>query len=232
MKRIPLFLLLFVSFSFTSLFGQYSAFIPNWKVGDSWVVETKPIAFGMPKRPGRMMKKRVNKTEKVFFKVIKREKVDGVSCLVIHVTNTAMPRVQYYLYIRERDYTLKRFVEKYGDSKRVIDNPSKPFVLEDMGILCPFDFPKFPNREEDHVLRTKLGVTDKKLIQMVSFNKDKTMMRVEIRTTVNGRKLKSIQIWKKGAPWWIRAERYLGDEKWEMGTLKSWKLAPRRFQVR
>ncbi|RME87108.1 MAG: hypothetical protein D6785_02415 [Planctomycetota bacterium] len=213
-------------------FAQYSAFIPTWKVGDTWKVSIHPIAFGMPKKPGGMVKKRVKKKEYVNFKIEKLVDLDKTKCFEVKATNTVLPNQYHLLYIRYKDFTLKQFVEVHvvggKEKKKVIKNPSKPFVYLQMGILCPFDFPKFPDVEKDTVTRTTLGLTNKKLTQLVSFNKDRTEMRVELRVKVNGKVLKSVQYWKKGYPFWTKAERTWGKEKWEIGKLEGFKLVPRK----
>lgn len=217
----------------SEVWGQYSSFIPTWKVGDQWKVETNPIAFGMPKKAGPMMKSRVKEKAHVTFQVESIKEIEKTRCFVVKITNTVMPSSYSEMYIRVKDFTLKRYVEVLKrssgkDSRKVVNNPSKPFVVEQMGILCPMDFPQFPNMDKDQVIKTTLGLGNNKLIEMVSFNKEKTKSRIEMRVKINGQTLRSIQYWNQGYPWWSKAERVWGKEKWEIGKLVSYKLVKRK----
>ncbi|RME02874.1 MAG: hypothetical protein D6805_08605 [Planctomycetota bacterium] len=231
-----LFLLIFapVLFHCGSILAQNSPFIPTWKVGDQWTVQTRPLAFGMPKRPGYMMVKRSREKVKVFFKVVGQENLGKTKCWVLSITNTLLKNISYKIYIRQKNFTLKRFVKIYKsgskESKTVLKNPSKAFVYQELGILCPLDFPIFPNVLKTQVIKTTLGYTSKKLIVVISYNKNRTKMRVQMQTKVNGKLLKSVQYWERGLPWWRKAERFWGKEKQEIGKLISFKLVKRKIK--
>jgi hypothetical protein len=206
--------------------AQYSDFIPNWGVGDKWEVETHPLAYAMPRRTGGPVVERI-KDQKVIvsFEVLAVKDLEGVECFEVKISNTLLADQHYLMYIRKKAFTLKQLVEVRtagtGETRTVTENPSQPFIYTREGILIPLDFPQFPNEDKDGELEFQVGFGSKKAVQKATYSKKGEELTIELITTFNKKKLRSVQIWKKGYPWWSEAKRYLDGKEQEVGTIKK-----------
>lgn len=185
-------------------------FMPNWRVGDSWVIEARyrnASGDGDEWLPAIRWQ----------FRVRNLKTIDGVSCFVLHITPAERNdlKVQTILCLAESDLRLVRAIDIYpvrGRAEKFERDAdiSRYSPLLRNGSMVPYDMPLFPLAAGGETRNNAAGIRTEKSTEVdgLSFVEEVTQaweptdrggFQVTLTNPVSDGQI--TQIWREGLPW-------------------------------
>jgi hypothetical protein len=220
---------------------------PLLQVGQTWLVEVETKSEP-PSLPREMLKGWKSTLVKTYYQFVveNRQETDNEPCFIIKIevvsaSGEDMPRTRewiwsYRIFIREKDYTLKKVQRLSKDGSK--DGPATvevswnfstgPIDATDLVGVLPMDFPYFDANAVKYEPEEKVssdGKMKKRPMNILSqeVNESEIIIDKEKRGAVkiilkdkraNEVKHETTQIWVKGMPWWIEAVHKQNGKEW------------------
>ncbi|MHC4829702.1 MAG: glycine cleavage system protein H [Planctomycetota bacterium] len=204
--------------------GRNQTFTPQWSRGDNWIVEVRfqqpslamvPAQFTGPQDVAIRWR----------YEVIDSDgSAQGASCYVVKAIEVEGPPPQsyYLLSIAKEDFGLRQIeeVSSHDPSRRSVtfnDWGRESYLELRQRRELLVDLPFFPidNKAEER----EIEVEGEPTIKLRADFPDEKSMTLECEAPMDGKTLISKQRWERGAPWWVEAERRVGDNLLMHGKL-------------